>query len=133
MSIPDGLLVPVIPDADQKDIREISRVCRENTEAARRGSLRTPAVGTFTITNLGHLGVDAFTPILNRPESGVLGIGRVVEKPAVVSSASGSRIDIRSKMILSLTVDHRIIDGAPASRFLSRVGDLIENPYLQVC
>lgn len=134
MELDDGLIVPVVRNADTLSVREIHEVLQDLFQRARNKKLLLDDIqgGTFTLTSLGHLGIDAFTPILNRPQSGILGVGRVVEKPAVVSSASGPRIDIRSKVMLSLTVDHRIIDGAPAARFLRRVGEMIEEPYLLV-
>ena len=82
--------------------------------------------GTFTLTNLGMFGIDAFTPILNLPECAVLGVGRIRAQPAVVDD----RVVIRQKVWLSLTFDHRLIDGGPAARFLQRVAQLIEEPPL---
>lgn len=123
VSIPDGLLVPVIPDADQKDIREISRVCRENTEAARRGSLRTPAVGTFTITNLGMYSVSRFLPIINPPECGILGVGSIERKVIAI----GDGIHIRDMMPLCLACDHRAVDGVYAAQFLTKIKELMES------
>jgi pyruvate dehydrogenase E2 component (dihydrolipoamide acetyltransferase) len=123
VSIPDGLLVPVITDADQKDISEISRVCRENTEAARRGSLRTPAVGTFTITNLGMYSVSRFLPIINPPECGILGIGSIERKVVAI----GDGIHIRDMMPLCLACDHRAVDGVYAAQFLTKIKELIEH------
>jgi pyruvate dehydrogenase E2 component (dihydrolipoamide acetyltransferase) len=80
--------------------------------------------GTFTITNLGAFGVDAFTPIINYPECAILGVGRIQKQPVVVDD----QIVIRERMTLSLTFDHRIVDGAPAARFLQTLSRLIENP-----
>ena len=82
--------------------------------------------GTFTLTNLGMLGVDAFTPIINLPETAILGVGRIKEKPAV----HNGQIAIRHLMWLSLTFDHRLVDGGLAARFLGRVVELVESPYL---
>jgi pyruvate dehydrogenase E2 component (dihydrolipoamide acetyltransferase) len=79
--------------------------------------------GTFTITNLGMFGVDAFTPIINPPEAAILGVGRIVEKPVVVDG----KITIEPMTQMSLSFDHRIVDGAPAASFLSRVKELLEN------
>lgn len=123
VSIPDGLLVPVIPDADQKDVIEISRVCRENTEAARRGSLRTPAVGTFTITNLGMYSVSRFLPIINPPECGILGVGSIDRKVVAI----GDGIHIRDIMPLCLACDHRAVDGVYAAQFLTKIKELMES------
>jgi pyruvate dehydrogenase E2 component (dihydrolipoamide acetyltransferase) len=80
--------------------------------------------GTFTITNLGAFGIDAFTPIINYPECAILGVGRIRKQPAVVDN----QVVIREQMSLSLTFDHRIVDGAPAARFLQTLSQLIENP-----
>ena len=80
--------------------------------------------GTFTITNLGSFGVETFTPIINLPECAVLGIGRIVREPVML----GDQVVARERMSLSLTFDHRIIDGAPAARFLRSLVRLIENP-----
>jgi pyruvate dehydrogenase E2 component (dihydrolipoamide acetyltransferase) len=82
--------------------------------------------GTFTITNVSMLGVDGFTPILNPPEVGILGVGRAMDKPAVHEG----RICIRTLMTLSLTLDHRIVDGAPAFEFLRTLADYLEDPVM---
>ena len=119
VALDDGLIVPVVMDADKRPLREIAAVTRELGERARAGKLRLEEVsgGTFTITNLGTFGVDAFTPIINTGETGILGVGRIVEKPVV----HRGEIARRSMMTLSLTFDHRLIDGAPAAQFLQTV------------
>ncbi|HVA68450.1 MAG TPA: dihydrolipoamide acetyltransferase family protein, partial [Candidatus Binataceae bacterium] len=119
VALDDGLIVPVIPGADRKPLREIAALTRDFGERARTGKLRLEDVsgGTFTITNLGTFGIDAFTPIINPGEIGILGVGRIIEKPAV----RGGEIVRRSMMTLSLTFDHRLIDGAPAAAFLRTV------------
>ena len=119
VALEDGLIVPVVVDADQKSLREIAGITRELGERARTGKLRLEEVsgGTFTITNLGTFGVDAFTPIINTGETGILGVGRIVEKPVI----HRGEIARRSMMTLSLTFDHRLIDGAPAAQFLQTV------------
>jgi pyruvate dehydrogenase E2 component (dihydrolipoamide acetyltransferase) len=81
---------------------------------------------TFTITNLGMFDIDAFTPILNPPEAAILGVGRLHRKPV----AAGERVEVRPTMVLSLTFDHRVVDGAPAAQFLQRVKHVLEHPYL---
>jgi pyruvate dehydrogenase E2 component (dihydrolipoamide acetyltransferase) len=81
--------------------------------------------GTFTITNLGMFGIDAFTPIINPPESAILGVGRIVNKPV----GHEGQVVLRDMMTLSLSFDHRLIDGAPAARFLQRVKQLVERPF----
>jgi pyruvate dehydrogenase E2 component (dihydrolipoamide acetyltransferase) len=119
VALEDGLIVPVIVDADKKPLREIATITRELGERARTGKLRLEEVsgGTFTITNLGTFGVDAFTPIINTGETGILGVGRIIEKPVI----HRGEIARRSMMTLSLTFDHRLIDGAPAAQFLQTV------------
>ena len=82
--------------------------------------------GTFTISNLGMYGIDAFTPIIHLPQAAILGLGRIIEKPAVFKG----EIVPRALMALSLSFDHRVLDGAPAARFLDRVRTFIEQPAL---
>lgn len=122
VSLDDGLIVPVIRDVTSKSLREIAALSKEAGEKARGGKLKLEDIsgGTFTITNLGSYGVDAFTPILNTGETGILGIGRIVEKPAIYRG----EMTRRAMMTLSLTFDHRVIDGAPAAQFLQTVIDL---------
>ena len=121
VALDEGLIVPVIRDADRKSLAEIAAESRALAERARAGTLGVEAVqgGIFTITNLGMYGVDAFTPILNQPQVAILGVGRIVQKPAVHEG----QIAIRSMMTLSLTFDHRIVDGAPAAAFLRDVAE----------
>jgi len=119
VALDEGLIVPVIAGANRMTLKEIAARTRELGERARAGKLTLEEVGggTFTITNLGNYGIDAFTPILNIGETGILGVGRIVEKPAVWRG----EITRRSMMTLSLTFDHRAIDGAPAAAFLQTV------------
>jgi len=126
IALDQGLIVPVIRDVDEKPLLEIARASRTLIEKARRGALTLSEVagGTFTITNLGSFGVDVFTPILNPPQSAILAVGRIAEKPVVVDSA----ITIRRLMPLSLSFDHRVCDGAEAARFLQRVKACLEDP-----
>ncbi len=122
VALDDGLIVPVVNRAESKSIREIAVESRALGEKARAGTLKLEDVsgGTFTITNLGTFGIDAFTPILNPGETGILGVGRIVEKPAVYRG----EIAKRAMIWLSLTFDHRVIDGAPAAEFLQTVIEL---------
>jgi len=126
MDTDGGLVVPVIQAADQKTPREFGLVFRELVGRAKEGrlSLEDMNGGTFTITNLGEYGIDAFTPVINYPEAAILGIGQIKEKPVVVNG----EVAIRSMVTLSLVFDHRIIDGAPAARFLQALVKMIENP-----
>lgn len=123
-----GLIVPVIHDADKKSSMEIDALINELTEKARLGKLVKEELsgGTFTITNLGMYGVDFFTPIINPPEAAILGVGKITDRLAVVDG----KIEVKQVMMLSLSYDHRIIDGAPAAEFLSKIKHFIENPEL---
>lgn len=128
VALDEGLLVPVLRHADRMSLAQIARAVRELSERARALRLRPEEMqgSTFTVTNLGMYEIDAFTPILNPPESGILGVGRVVRRPVAV----GERVEIRPTMVLSLTFDHRVVDGAPAAQFLQRVKHVLEHPYL---
>ena len=128
---PDGLVVPNLKDVAGTQLLDIARGYRELFEGARSGTLGLDQVtgGTFTISNLGSIGVDTFTPVLNPPEAAILGVGRIVRKPVV--SESGDLV-AGTRMSLSLTFDHRLNDGAAAARFLQRVGQYIEQPYLLI-
>jgi pyruvate dehydrogenase E2 component (dihydrolipoamide acetyltransferase) len=119
-----GLVVPVIRNADRKSLKEIDTAIVELTEKARQGKLAREEVtgGTFTITNLGMYGVEFFTPIINPPEAAILGVGKITEKPTVING----KIETRSSITLSLSYDHRIVDGAPAAEFLREIKEKVE-------
>jgi pyruvate dehydrogenase E2 component (dihydrolipoamide acetyltransferase) len=119
-----GLVVPVIRNADKKSLKEIDATIKDLTEKAKQGKLTREELrgGTFTISNLGMYEVDVFTPIINPPEAAILGVGRIVEKPVVTDG----KVEINPVMTLSLSYDHRIIDGAPAAEFLRNVKKKIE-------
>jgi pyruvate dehydrogenase E2 component (dihydrolipoamide acetyltransferase) len=121
-----GLFAPVVRDVDRLTLREVAARTRELTEQARAGRLTAEDMrgGTFTVTNLGMFGIDAFTPILHLPQSAILGVGRIVREPAVVEE----RIVPRDRITLSLTFDHRVVDGAPAARFLDTLRRCLEQP-----
>jgi pyruvate dehydrogenase E2 component (dihydrolipoamide acetyltransferase) len=123
-----GLLVTVIRDADLKSLRQFGAEFRLLAERARNSrSLPDDLTGgTFTITNLGMYDVDAFTPVINLPEAAILGVGRIAPKPV----ARGESVVVRQMWTLSLVFDHRLVDGAPAARFLQYIKQLIEEPYL---
>jgi pyruvate dehydrogenase E2 component (dihydrolipoamide acetyltransferase) len=123
-----GLLVPVIRHADQKSLRALGTEFRTLVERARTGKSLPDDLsgGSFTITNLGMFDVDAFTPIINLPEAAILGAGRIQPRPVV----RDGQIVARPMWALSLSFDHRLVDGAPAARFLQRIKRLIESPYL---
>ena len=123
VALDEGLIVPVVRDVDKKSLKDIAAEAKTLAEKARASQLKLEEVsgGTFTVSNLGMYGVDAFTPIINAPQSGILGVGRIVEKPVIYRG----EITKRSMMVLSLTFDHRVIDGAPAGAFLQTVADLL--------
>lgn len=125
----DGLLVPVVRDAHRQSLFEIARQSRELIEKTRARRLTTHDLqgGTFTITNLGSLGIDAFTPIINFPETAILGLGRIQPRSAFAleDSAPQPRSPNQQVMMLSLTFDHRVLDGAPAARFLQTLARLV--------
>ncbi len=109
-------------------LKEIAAASAELVEKARTGKLQPDDYtgGTFTVTNLGMFDVDEFTAIINPPESAILAVGKISKEPVV----EDDNIVIRPIMTLSLTYDHRVIDGAPAAQFLQRVKQLMQNPYL---
>jgi pyruvate dehydrogenase E2 component (dihydrolipoamide acetyltransferase) len=121
----NGLVVPVIRDAGKKSLQEIDAAIRELSQKAKEEKLVKEEVtaGTFTVTNLGMYGVDFFTPIINPPEAAILGIGKLVRKPIVIES----KIEIHPMLMLCLSYDHRIVDGAPAADFLNDLKAKIEN------
>ena len=122
------LLVANVKQADRKSLVEIASDLRGLVDRAQANRLDLDDItgGTFTISNLGLYGIDAFTPVLNPPESAILGVGALREKAV----ARDGEVTAELSMTLSLTFDHRIIDGAPAARFLARIRELIEQPYL---
>ncbi|MCY4080483.1 MAG: dihydrolipoamide acetyltransferase family protein [Caldilineaceae bacterium] len=123
-----GLLAPVLRDVSAKSLRMIATEAASLIEGAQQERLSHEAMqgGTFTITNLGMYGIDAFTPIINLPQAAILGIGRIVCKPAV----HAGEVVPRQMVALSLTFDHRIVDGAPAARFLNTVREYVSEPIL---
>jgi pyruvate dehydrogenase E2 component (dihydrolipoamide acetyltransferase) len=127
VALQDGLIVPVLRDADKHTVQEIAQEARRLAQGARDGTLSVDEVtgGTFTVTNLGASGIDAFTPIINAPEAAILGVGRIAEKPVF----QGDVVVKRSLLVLSLTIDHRIVDGAPGADFLKSLKELLEMPY----
>ena len=124
-----GVIAPVIRDVPGKSLQEVSATSKRLVQAARDGSLTLDQIegGTFTLTNLGMYDVDAFTPIIHHPQCAILGLGRAVQKVVVVDESSGET-GVRRMMALSLTFDHRIVDGAPAARFLQRIKQMAEAP-----
>jgi pyruvate dehydrogenase E2 component (dihydrolipoamide acetyltransferase) len=126
MAVDDGVVAPVIHHADKADLGEIAVERRDLTERARTGKLRPSDIagGTFTISNLGMFGVDAFSAIITPPQAAVLAVGRISERVVPVDGAPG----IRPMMTLTLASDHRVVDGARAAEFLRDVFEAIGNP-----
>jgi pyruvate dehydrogenase E2 component (dihydrolipoamide acetyltransferase) len=128
VNLDDGLIVPVVHHADRRSLKEVAQTVAHLSEQARGGHLAVGDVagGTFSVTSLESYGVDAFTPIINPPQAAILGVGRVKEAAVV----EGGTIERGRVTTLSLTFDHRVIDGAPAAQFLARVAELLERPYM---
>ena len=123
-----GLLMPVIRNVPTKSLDRIAQETQTMVQKAHAGQLGIDDQqgGTFTVTNLGVYGIDAFTPMINSPQCAALGLGRIIETPAVV----GGQIVARKKMAVSLTFDHRMVDGGQAARFLNTIREYAELPYL---
>ena len=130
VSLADGLIVPNVKEADTFTLEELKAKVRDVSGRARKGGLNMDEIsgGTFTISNVSMLGMDGFTPILNPPETGILGVGRVAEKPAVHQGA----VCVRKMMTLSLTFNHMVTDGGPAMNFLRTLADMLEKPILML-
>ena len=130
VALENGLVVPNVTDADKKSLKEISAEIKELAELAREGKLGGDKLtgGTFTITNLGMYGIESFTPIINQPEVAILGVTTMEDRVVV---RDGEMV-IRPMMTLSLTADHRVVDGSVAAQFLQRVKALMENPALML-
>jgi len=121
-----GLTVPVIRDADQKSVGQVSRESRTLIERARAGRL-TPAEfsgGTFTVSNLGMFGIEHFTAVINPPEAAILAVGAAAKEPVVLNG----QVEVRDRMRVTLSVDHRVLDGADGARYLQALKALIESP-----
>ncbi len=125
-----GLVVPVIRDADKKSVEQLARELAVLADAARKNALKPEQItgSTFSISSIGPLRVQGFTPMLNTPENAILGIGAIRDTPW----AAEGNIAVRKVVTLSLTFDHRALDGAEAARFLSRLVELCEDPELLV-
>ena len=126
VAVGEGLMVPVIRDADRKSIDAISREARALAEAARAGTLALDALegGTFTISNLGAYGVDHFSAVINRPESAILSVGAARERAV----AREGEVVVRTTAYLGINADHRVVDGAPAAEFLATLRNMLEHP-----
>src|SRR5256885_14278884 len=127
VALEQGLIVPVLRNADQRGILDIAREARRLSEAAREGKLRPEdfSGGTFTVSNLGMFDVDSFTAVINPPESAILAVGSITPTPVAVDG----QVVVRDRMKVTLSADHRALDGATAARFLQEVKRLLEEPF----
>ncbi len=128
VSLPAGLLVPVVKLSNVKGLKQISKEIKDLGERARTNALSTDELtgGTFTISNLGMFGIESFTPIINQPEVAILGVNAIIQEPVVLNG----EVVIKPMMNLSLTADHRVVDGAVAAEFLAKLKEYIEKPGL---
>jgi pyruvate dehydrogenase E2 component (dihydrolipoamide acetyltransferase) len=131
VAVDNGLIVPVVKDADLMSLEQLSLMTKELADKAKAGKLQPSEYkgGSFTISNLGMFGLDSFVAIINPPETGILAVGRIA-KQAVVTGED--EIVIRPMMELTLSYDHRVVDGAPAAQFLAKVKQYLEQPYLML-
>lgn len=126
VALEDGLVVPIVSDVAQKPLSEISRDFRVKVENARSGTLDTTLAAGFTITNLGAEGIEYFTPVLNTPEVGILGVGALDERLRLNGEGA---VVVTKELPLSLTFDHQVVDGSPAARFLATIAGYLGTPY----
>lgn len=131
VSLEEGLITPILRNAEQKTLRQLSSEAREMTERARAKKLKPDEYqgGTFTVSNLGASGIDTFQAIINPPQAGILAVGSVVKKPVVNAS---DQIVAGQRLSVTLCCDHRVVDGAVGARFLQELRTLIENPTLML-
>jgi pyruvate dehydrogenase E2 component (dihydrolipoamide acetyltransferase) len=127
VAVDNGLIVPVIKNADLFSLREISAAVKGLAEKARTGSLQPDdySGGSFTVSSLGMYGLEEFVAIINPPEAGILAVGKIEDTPVAVNGT----MEIHPLLKLTLSYDHRIVDGAPAAQFLFRIKEYLENPY----
>ena len=130
VALDNGLIVPVVKDIQSQNLLELSLASKEMIKKAREGKLMPEEYqsGTFTISNLGMFGIDSFTAIINPPETGILAVSSIVKKQVVVTEGDQDAVAIRPIMNLTLTVDHRLIDGVTAVKFLNAVKNNLEKP-----
>ncbi len=128
VALEEGLIVPVIRNADRLSLLQISEAATELVQKARNGKLMPDdyAGGTFTVSNMGSYGITSFTPIINQPESGILGVCAIEDQLTL----NGTEVEVRKTMTLSLTYDHRAIDGAQSAIFQNKIKVILENPYV---
>ena len=127
VAIEEGLIVPVVHGADEASLSEIAARRADLIERARQGKLRPADIagGTFTLTNLGMYNVDAFDAVVNTPQAAILSVGRIADRVVPVDGQAA----IRPVMVLTLSLDHRVVDGARAAQFLDDLANLIEDPW----
>jgi pyruvate dehydrogenase E2 component (dihydrolipoamide acetyltransferase) len=127
VAVDGGLLVPVVRDADQKSLTQVAREAGELVGRARAGRLSGDDMGggTFTVSNLGMLGVEQFTAVINPPEAAILAVGAALAEPLVTA---GGEVEVRQVLRLTLSIDHRAVDGATGARFLAQLKDVLEQP-----
>jgi pyruvate dehydrogenase E2 component (dihydrolipoyllysine-residue acetyltransferase) len=130
VAVEEGLITPVIRNADQKSLREIATESRDLASRARERRLKPEEYtgGTFSVSNLGMLDIDEFTAVINPPEAGILAVGRIAEKPVAHEGA----VAVRRRMRLTMSCDHRVIDGATGAEFLKTLKGMLENPLALV-
>ena len=128
MATDDGLIVVTVRNANRKSITEIAIETKEKGQRAKKNQLTPEELtgSTFTVSNLGPFQVDLFIPVINPPESAILALGQIKKKPVVIED----KIEIRSMMMASCAVDHRVLDGAPAGQFLAALKETLENPFM---
>jgi len=128
----NGLIVPVMREVQAKGIMQLAAELAELAERTRAGKVKSEELkgSTFSITNAGNIGGTLATPIINFPDIAILGVHRIRKAPGVVETPEGDRIEVRQYMNLSVSVDHRLADGASAARFLVYLKELLENPGL---
>ncbi len=126
VALPDGLITPVLRDAGAKGLAQISRELRDLIDRAREKRLAPEEYqgATFTISNLGMYGIDEFTAVINPPAATILAVGAIREKPVVVDG----KVEVRSRMRMTLSCDHRAVDGAMGAEFLATFRAMLENP-----
>jgi pyruvate dehydrogenase E2 component (dihydrolipoamide acetyltransferase) len=132
VALDDGLIVPVLRDAQAKSLRQVAVEARDLVGRAREGKLLQREIegGTFTVSNLGMLGISTFAAIINPPEPGILAVGAAERRPVVVEGPEGERIEPRSVMTATLSVDHRASSGADGARLLASIKRRLEQPLL---
>ncbi|MHA3962282.1 MAG: dihydrolipoamide acetyltransferase family protein [Candidatus Thorarchaeota archaeon SMTZ1-45] len=128
MATDDGLIVPTVRDANKKSITEIALETKDFGKRAKKNELKPEELtgSTFTVSNLGPFNVDLFIPVINPPETAILALGQINKKPVIIDD----KITIRSMMMASCAVDHRVLDGAPAGQFLASLKESLENPFM---